>query len=105
MEKDNKYQQEEEREKLKLVIRAIDCMTDYCFYNSCVLIFKKLNNLCISKRKVMFNWDEYRIHKINLSFLISTLNIYHGKIIKIYICLSSVEIEILSTSDGDSYGS
>jgi hypothetical protein len=55
LENDNKYQQEEEHEKLKLVMKAIDCITDYCFDNGCVLIFKKLNNVCISKRKVMFN--------------------------------------------------
>jgi hypothetical protein len=55
LEKDNKYQQEEEHKKLKLVMKAINCMADYCFDNGCVLIFKKLNNVCISKRKVMFN--------------------------------------------------
>jgi hypothetical protein len=51
LENDNKYQ-EEEQEKLKLVKKAIDCITDDCFDNGCVLIFKKLKNVCISKRKV-----------------------------------------------------
>jgi hypothetical protein len=64
VENDNKRQ--EEQEKLTLVKKAIDCITDYCFDNGCVLIFKKLKNVCISKRKVMFNWHEYKIHKINL---------------------------------------
>jgi hypothetical protein len=50
LEKDNKYQEEEE-EKLKLVMKAIDCIIDYCFDNGCILIFKKLKNICISKRK------------------------------------------------------
>jgi hypothetical protein len=56
VENDEKYQEEqEEEEKLKLVKKAIDCITDCCFDDGCVLIFKKLKNVCISKRKVMFN--------------------------------------------------
>jgi hypothetical protein len=54
LENDNKLQGEEEQEKLKLVMKAIDCIIDYCFDNGCVLIFKKLKNICISKRKVVF---------------------------------------------------
>ncbi|MFL6359919.1 MAG: hypothetical protein ACJ72V_11350 [Nitrososphaeraceae archaeon] len=50
--------QEEEQEKLKLVMKAIDCITDYYFDNGCVLIFRKLRNVCISKRKVVFNRHE-----------------------------------------------
>ena len=53
------YQEEKEQEKLRLVKKAIDCITDDCFDNGCVLIFKELKNVCISKRKVMFNWLEY----------------------------------------------
>ena len=52
VENDNMYQEEEEQEKLKLVKKAIDYITDDCFDNGCVLIFKKLKNVCISKRKV-----------------------------------------------------
>jgi hypothetical protein len=48
-------EQQDEQEKLKLVKKAIDCMTDCCFNNGCVLMFKKLKNVCVSKRKVMFN--------------------------------------------------
>jgi hypothetical protein len=57
LENDEKYQElEGEQEKLKLVKKAIDCITDCCFDNGCVLMFKKLKNVCISKRKVvMFN--------------------------------------------------
>jgi hypothetical protein len=51
LENDNKYQEEEKQEKLKLVKKAIDCITDDCFDNGCVLIFKKLKNVCISKSK------------------------------------------------------
>ncbi|MFL6457508.1 MAG: hypothetical protein ACJ71G_11165 [Nitrososphaeraceae archaeon] len=57
LENDNKLQ-EEEQEKLKLVMKAIDCITDYYFDNGCVLIFRKLRNVCISKRKVVFNRHE-----------------------------------------------
>jgi hypothetical protein len=52
VENDNMYQEEEEQEKLKLVKKAIGCITDDCFDNGCILIFKKLKNVCISKRKV-----------------------------------------------------
>jgi hypothetical protein len=54
---DDIYQEEQqdEQEKLKLVKKVIDCMTDCCFDNGCVLMFKKLKNVCVSKRKVMFN--------------------------------------------------
>ncbi|MFL6434247.1 MAG: hypothetical protein ACJ71O_11000 [Nitrososphaeraceae archaeon] len=45
------YQEEKEQEKLKLVKKAIDCITDDGFDNGCVLIFKKLKDACISKRK------------------------------------------------------
>jgi hypothetical protein len=48
-------EQQDEQEKLKLVKKAIDCMTDCCFDNGCVLMFKKLKNICVSKRKVTFN--------------------------------------------------
>jgi hypothetical protein len=48
-------EQQDEQEKLKLVKKAIDCMTDCCFDNGCVLMFKKLKNVCVSKRKVTFN--------------------------------------------------
>ena len=56
VEKDNKRQQEEEeQEKFVLVKKAIDCITNYNFNNGCLLIFKKLKNVCISKRKIMFD--------------------------------------------------
>jgi hypothetical protein len=56
VEKDNKRQQEEEeQEKFMLVKKAIDCITNYNFNNGCLLIFKKLKNVCISKRKIMFD--------------------------------------------------
>jgi hypothetical protein len=52
----NKYREEEEEsDKLKLVKKAIDCITDCCFDNGCILIFKKLGNICVSKRKIMFS--------------------------------------------------
>jgi hypothetical protein len=52
LENNDLYQEEQdEQEKLKLVKKAIDCITDDCFDNGCVLIFKKLKNVCISKRK------------------------------------------------------
>jgi hypothetical protein len=54
-ENDNKLQEEEEQEKFMLVKKAINCITDYCFDDGSVLIFKKLKNVCISKRKVMFD--------------------------------------------------
>jgi hypothetical protein len=44
----DKYQ---EQQKLKLVKEAINCITDCCFDNGCVLMFKKLRNVCISKKK------------------------------------------------------
>jgi hypothetical protein len=41
------------------------------------LIFKKLKNVCISKRKIMFDWQEYTQNKklpLNQStFIISTI--------------------------------
>ena len=56
-ENDNRYQEEEEeeQEKLKLVKKAITCITNCCFDNGYVLIFKKLRNICVSKRKIMFS--------------------------------------------------
>ncbi len=60
-EKDNKLrQEEEEQEKFMLVKKAINCITDCSFNNGCLLIFKKLKNVCISKRKIMFDWQEYK---------------------------------------------
>jgi hypothetical protein len=55
VENDNMYQEEEEQEKLKLVKKAIDCIADDCFDNGYVLIFKKLKNVCMSKRKIMLD--------------------------------------------------
>jgi hypothetical protein len=56
VEKDDKRQQEEEdQEKFMLVKKAINYITDCNFDNGCLLIFKKLKNVCISKRKVMFD--------------------------------------------------
>ena len=53
---DDIYQEQpDEQEKLKLVKKVIDCITDCCFDNGCVLMFKKLKNVCVSKRKLMFN--------------------------------------------------
>jgi hypothetical protein len=46
---------EEELEELKLVKKAIDCIADYDLNNGCVLIFKKFKNICISKRKIMYD--------------------------------------------------
>jgi hypothetical protein len=51
VEKDNKRQQEEEeQEKFMLVKKAIDCITNYNFNNGCLLIFKKLKNVCIKEK-------------------------------------------------------
>src|SRR5204863_99916 len=56
VENDNERQQEEEeQEKVMLVKKAIDCITNYNFNNGCLLIFKKIKNVCISKRKIMFD--------------------------------------------------
>lgn len=46
---DNKYQ---EQERLKLVKDAINCIADCYFDNDCVLIFKKLGNVCVSKKRL-----------------------------------------------------
>jgi hypothetical protein len=55
LENGNNYQeQDEEQEKLKLVKEAINCMTDCCFDNGCILMFKKLRTVCVFKRKIMF---------------------------------------------------
>jgi hypothetical protein len=43
-----KYQ---EQQRLKLIKEAINCITDCCFDNGCVLTFKKLRNVCVSKKK------------------------------------------------------
>jgi hypothetical protein len=48
LENDNKYQ---EQERLKLVKEAINCITDCRFDNGRVLMFKKLRNVCVSKKK------------------------------------------------------
>jgi hypothetical protein len=47
---DDIYQEEQqdEQEKLKLVKKAIDCITDCCFDNGCVLMFKKC--MCIKEK-------------------------------------------------------
>jgi hypothetical protein len=52
---DKRQQQEEDQDKFMLVKKAIDCITNYNFNNGCLLIFKKLKNVCISKRKIMFD--------------------------------------------------
>jgi hypothetical protein len=49
---DNKYQ---EQERLKLVKDAINCIADCYFDNGCVLMFKKLGNVCVSKKKITFS--------------------------------------------------
>ena len=43
-----KYQ---EKQRLKLIKEAINCITDCRFDNGCVLTFKKLRNVCVSKKK------------------------------------------------------
>jgi hypothetical protein len=53
---DNKYQQEDqEQKKLKLVKQAINCIADCYLDNGCTLMFKKLRNVCVSKRKITFS--------------------------------------------------
>ena len=53
---DYKHQEQyREEEKLKLVNEAISFIADSCFDNGCVLIFKKLRNICIYKRKTSFS--------------------------------------------------
>jgi hypothetical protein len=44
--------QEAEAEKLKLVKEAINFIADSCFDSGCVLMFKKLGNVCVYKRKI-----------------------------------------------------
>ena len=41
-------------EQQLLVKKAIDCMADYDLASGCVLIFRKFKNICISKRKIMY---------------------------------------------------
>jgi hypothetical protein len=56
VENNEKYQEEqEEQEKLKLVKEAINCITGCCFDNGCILMFKKLRNVCVPKRKITFS--------------------------------------------------
>jgi hypothetical protein len=56
LENDNKYQEQDgEQEKLKLVKEAINCITGCCFDNGCILMFKKLRNVCVPKRKITFS--------------------------------------------------
>jgi hypothetical protein len=53
---DNKYQQEDqEQKKLKLVKQAINCIADCYLDNGCTLMFKKLRNVCASKKKITFS--------------------------------------------------
>jgi len=53
---DNKYQQEDqEQKKLKLVKQAINCIADCYLDNGCTLMFKKLRNVCVSKKKITFS--------------------------------------------------
>ena len=49
-----KEAKEEEHENLMLVKKAVDCMADYDLTNGCVLIFRKFKNICISKRKIIY---------------------------------------------------
>jgi hypothetical protein len=53
---DNKYPQEEqEQKKLRLVKQAINCIADCCLDNDCTMMFKKLRNVCVSKKKITFS--------------------------------------------------
>ena len=53
---DSKHQeQDEEQAGLKLVKEAINCMADCYLDEGRVLIFKKLRNICVFKRKIMFS--------------------------------------------------
>jgi hypothetical protein len=53
MEKGCNCKEEGQHENLILVNKAINCITDYDLTNGCVLIFRKLKNICISKRKII----------------------------------------------------
>jgi hypothetical protein len=46
--------EEQQHENLMLVKKAVDCIADYDLTNRCVLIFRKFKNICISKRKIMY---------------------------------------------------
>jgi hypothetical protein len=54
VENDDSCKEEEQQENLMLVKKAIDCIVDYDLTNGCVLIFRKFRNMCISKRKIMY---------------------------------------------------
>ena len=45
-------EQDQEEEKLKLVKEAINFIADSCFDSGCILMFKKLGNVCVCKRKI-----------------------------------------------------
>ena len=47
-------QKEAKDENLTIVKKAIDCVANYDLTNGCVLIFMKFKNMCISKRKIMY---------------------------------------------------
>ena len=47
---DNKYR---EQERLKLIKQAINCIADCYLDNGCTLMFKKLRNICVSKKKIL----------------------------------------------------
>ena len=51
---ENGYEHQEQDQadkKLKLVMEALNFITDSCFHSGCVLIFKKFRNVCIYKKK------------------------------------------------------
>ena len=57
LQSDDSMHQEEDEEQagLKLVKEAINCMADCYLDEGRVLIFKKLRNICVFKRKIMFS--------------------------------------------------
>jgi hypothetical protein len=44
--------QQNEQQKLKLVKKVIDCITDCCFDSGCVLMFKKLKKYVYQREKL-----------------------------------------------------
>jgi hypothetical protein len=52
--KEESLQNDKYQQKLELVKEAINCITDCCFDSGCVLMFKKLRNVCVSKKKFNF---------------------------------------------------
>lgn len=44
-------EQDQDGKKPKLVMEALNFITDSCFHSGCVLMFKKFRNICVYKKK------------------------------------------------------